>query len=187
MKLILASASPRRRELFEKLGLSFTVVPSSKEPPTEIYANASDFAMLSAKTKAEDIFFKNPDSIVVGADTVVSCDGKLLGKPKNEQNAYEMLRSLSGRRHEVLTAVYICSKEKNCGFVAKTEVEFYELSDKEIWDYVNSGDGSDKAGSYGIQTSSLRFVKGICGDYNNVVGFPAAEFIRFLEKENIKI
>ena len=83
--------------------------------------------------------------------------------------------------------VKICSQNTKKGFVASTKVEFYELSDKEIWDYVNSGDGSDKAGSYGIQTSSLRFVKGICGDYNNVVGFPAAEFIRFLEKENIEI
>lgn len=184
-KLILASASPRRREIFEKLGLTFTVVVSDKEPDTKRDDNAEASAFESAKIKAEDIFNKNPDATVVGADTVVSCDGVLLGKPKDEKEAREMLSLLSGREHEVLTAVFVCSSALKKGFVAKTKVEFYPLSQKEIDDYIATNDWCDKAGSYGIQSKAIRFVKGICGDYNNVVGFPAAEFVRFLEKENL--
>ena len=183
--LILASASPRRREIFEKLGLSFTVAVSDKEPPTDINADAAFSAFEAAKIKAEDIFVSNPDAVVVGADTVVSCDGKLLGKPENEKDAREMLALLSGREHEVLTAVFVCSDKLKKGFVAKTRVEFYDLSQKEIDDYIATKDWSDKAGAYGIQSKAIRFVRGICGDYNNVVGFPAAEFVRFLENEKI--
>jgi len=184
-KLILASASPRRREIFEKLGLNFTVAVSDKEPDTKRDDNAEASAFESAKIKAEDIFSKNPDATVVGADTVVSCDGVMLGKPKDEKEAREMLSLLSGREHEVLTAVFVCSSTLKKGFVAKTKVEFYSLSQKEIDDYIATNDWCDKAGSYGIQSKAIRFVKGICGDYNNVVGFPAAEFVRFLEKENL--
>lgn len=183
--LILASASPRRREIFEKLGLNFIVAVSDKEPPTDINADAETSAFESAKIKAEDVFANNPDAVVVGADTVVSCDGKLLGKPSDEKEAREMLSLLSGREHEVLTAVFVCSKAFKKGFVAKTRVEFYPLSQKEIDDYIATNDWCDKAGGYGIQSKAIRFVRGICGDYNNVVGFPAAEFVRFLENENL--
>lgn len=183
--LILASASPRRREIFEKLGLTFTVAVSNKEPDTKRDDDAELSAFESAKIKAEDIFERNPDAVVVGADTVVSCDGVLLGKPADEKEAREMLSLLSGREHEVLTAVFVCSKTLKKGFVAKTRVEFYSLTQKEIDDYIATNDWSDKAGAYGIQSKAIRFVRGICGDYNNVVGFPAAEFVRFLEKENL--
>lgn len=185
MKLILASASPRRRELFEKLGLEFSIAVSQKEPPTDINADAETSAFESARIKAEDIFGANPDAVVVGADTVVSCDGKLLGKPENEENAREMLALLSGREHEVLTAVFVCSKSLKKGFVTKTKVEFYDLTQKDIDDYIVTMDWADKAGAYGIQSKAIKLVKGICGDYNNVVGFPAAEFVRFLEKESL--
>lgn len=184
-KLILASNSPRRKEIFTLLGLKFEVAVSNNEPPISESLGAEKSAFLSAKAKAEDIFNKYPDATVVGADTVVAANDKLLGKPRSEQEAVNMLRALSGKKHEVITAVYVCSPTKQKGFTAKTQVEFYELSDEEIEAYVKSGEPMDKAGAYGIQGKALRFVKGICGDYYNVVGFPAAEFVRFLEREGL--
>ena len=184
-KLILASNSPRRKEIFSLLGLEFSVAVSNNEPPISESLGAEKSAFLSAKAKSEDIFSNYPEATVVGADTVVAIDDKLLGKPKNEQDAIEMLKALSGKKHEVITAVYVCSPKKQIGFTAKTQVEFYELSDDEIKSYVESGEPMDKAGAYGIQGKALRFVKGICGDYYNVVGFPAAEFLRFIKREGL--
>ena len=184
-KLILASNSPRRKEIFLQLGLEFEVAVSNNEPPISEDLGAEKSAFLSAKAKAEDIFGKYPDCTVVGADTVVAINDKLLGKPKSEQDAVNMLKALSGKKHEVITAVYVCSPVKQKGFTSKTSVEFYELSDEEIKAYVESGEPMDKAGAYGIQGKALRFVKGICGDYYNVVGFPAAEFARFLKREEL--
>ena len=183
-KLILASNSPRRKEIFTLLGLEFSVAVSNNEPPISESLGAKS-AFMSAKAKAEDIFKKYPDATVVGADTVVAINDKLLGKPRSEQEAVEMLKALSGKKHEVITAVYVCSPVKQDGFTAKTEVEFYDLTDEEIFAYVKSGEPMDKAGAYGIQGKALRFVKGICGDYYNVVGFPAAEFVRFMEREGL--
>ncbi len=182
-RLVLASASPRRKEIFEQLGFEFEIKPSSKEPPMREGEDIREAVLNSARTKAEDIFESNPDAVVVGADTVVVLDNKALGKPKDEQDAKNMLRTLSGRTHEVLTGVYVCSKDTKKGFVASTKVEFYELSDEEIDWYVKTGEPMDKAGSYGIQCKGVRFVKGIVGDYFNVVGFPAAEFIRAFSEE----
>lgn len=184
-KLILASNSPRRKEIFSLLGLDFEVAVSNNEPPISEDLGAEKSAFLSAKAKAEDIFSKYPDCAVVGADTVVAVNDMLLGKPESKQNAVEMLKALSGKKHEVITAVYVCSPKKQTGFAAKTQVEFYELSDEEICAYVESGECMDKAGAYGIQGKALRFVKGICGDYYNVMGFPAAEFVRFMEREGL--
>ena len=186
-KIILASASPRRREILEKLGFEFSIMASQKEPPIATSQKAEDFAYNCAKTKAEDIFSKNPNSSVIGADTIVVCDGKILGKPKDKEDAFFMLKMLSARKHQVVTAVYVCTSVKSCGFTQTTDVEFYPLTDREIEDYIKSGDGEDKAGSYGIQSLGMRLVKGISGDYQNVVGFPAAEFLRFLERENINL
>ena len=184
-KLILASNSPRRKEIFTLLGLDFSVAVSNNEPPISADLGAEKSAFLSAKAKAEDIFKNYPDATVVGADTVVAVSDKLLGKPCSEQDAINMLKALSGKKHEVITAVYICSPVKCKGFTVKTEVEFYELSDEEIVAYVKTGEPMDKAGAYGIQGKALRFVKGISGDYYNVVGFPAAEFVRFMEREGL--
>lgn len=184
-KIILASASPRRKEIFTLLGLDFSVAVSNNEPPLSETLGAEQSAFLSAKAKTEDIFSKYPDCTVVGADTVVALRGQLLGKPKSEKHAIEMLKTLSGRSHEVITAVFVCAPKIKKGFTVKTQVEFYELSDNEIEKYVKTGESMDKAGAYGIQGKALRFVKGICGDYYNVVGFPAAEFVRFMEREGL--
>lgn len=182
-KIILASASPRRKEIFELLSLDFEIMVSQNEPPIEDGANVKEAVLLSAKAKSQDIFEKNQDRIVVGADTVVVIDNIALGKPKNEQDAKNTLKKLSGRKHQVMTAVYVCSPDFCDGFVATTEVEFYSLSDKEIDEYVKCGECMDKAGSYAVQGRGLRFVKAICGDYYNVVGFPAAEFVRWFEEK----
>ncbi|MEE1280170.1 MAG: Maf family protein [Oscillospiraceae bacterium] len=185
MKLILASASPRRREIFELLSIPFEIAVSKKEPPLSPDLGAEQSAFMAARAKAEDIFENNRERTVVGADTVVSLENSLLGKPKSEAEAKDMLKALSGRAHEVITAVYVCSPKIKKGFTVKTSVEFYPLSDSEIEEYVKTGEPMDKAGAYGIQGKALRFVKGICGDYYNVVGFPAAEFVRFLEREEL--
>ena len=184
-KIILASASPRRQEILSLLGVAFDVVPSKKEPPLNEGIGAEESAFVAAKAKAKDIFESSPQSIVVGADTVVALDNILLGKPKSEQDAVRMLKTLSGKMHDVITAVYVCSPKGEKGFNVKTTVEFYELSDEEIQTYVKTGEPMDKAGAYGIQGKALKFVKGICGDYYNVVGFPAAEFLRFMEREEL--
>lgn len=182
-RLILASASPRRKEIFEQLGFEFEIKPSAKEPPMREGEEVREAVLNSARTKAEDIFENNKDAVVVGADTVVVLDSKALGKPKDTEDAKNMLRTLSGRTHEVLTGVYLCSENTKKGFVASTKVEFYELSEEEIEWYVGTGEPMDKAGSYGIQCKGVRFVKGIVGDYFNVVGFPAAEFMRTFKEE----
>jgi len=185
--LILASASPRRKEIFEKMGFDFLILPSNKEPETLTNLDARQQTLVSAKIKAEDIFSQNKDCVVIGADTVVSVNGLVLGKPKNDEDAFNMLKSLSNKRHEVITSVYVCSKEKCCGFTESTEVEFFDLTDSEIYEYLKSGEHKDKAGSYAVQGLGFRFVKGIYGDYYNVVGFPAARFLRFLDNEKIKM
>lgn len=186
-KLILASNSPRRKEIFTKMGFDFLVMPSDKEPHIDINADAINSALNSAKIKAEDIFSRNQDDVVVGADTVVSVDSKVLGKPKDRDDAFNMLKMLSNKKHQVITAVYVCSPKKSKGFVNVTDVEFYDLDDNEINAYIDTNECMDKAGSYAIQGKGFRLVKAIHGDYNNVVGFPAAEFLRFLKKENIEI
>lgn len=182
-KLILASASPRRKEIFEKLGLTFEICPSKKEPPMKEGEDVKDAVLNSAKVKAQDIFEKNPNALVVGADTVVALENRALGKPRDKADAVNMLKSLSGRKHKVLTGVYVCSENGQSGFVEETEVEFFNLSDKEIEDYADTDEPYDKAGAYALQGGALRFVKGIIGDYYNVVGFPAARFVRLYEKD----
>ncbi len=184
-KIVLASGSPRRKEIFELMGLDFEIITSNSEPPIDEGISAEQNALLSAKEKAMDVFSENNEKIVVGADTVVSLENTILGKPKDEADAFNMLKCLSARRHEVITAVYICSPKMQKGFCVKTQVEFYGLRDDEIKAYIKTREPMDKAGAYAIQGRGLKFVKGIIGDYLNVVGFPAAEFLRFLEREEL--
>lgn len=185
MEIILASASPRRRELLAQIGLEFRVLVSdveeivTKTHPAEVVEELS-------KQKAEAVFAivsadaeqTGPSEIlVIGADTVVAYDGQILGKPTDRENAKEMLQMLQGATHEVYTGVTLFHRtaagEVECKtFHEATKVEFYPMSDAEIDTYVSSGDCDDKAGSYGIQGFCARYIKGIDGDYNNVVGLP---------------
>ncbi len=181
-KLILASSSPRRKELLENLRLSFEVHSSNVDerfppdlPPHEI-------VMELAKRKAQYVAEIFPDSYVIGSDTIVVLDGKILGKPQDPQEAAKMLRTLSGRTHHVYTGVAIFSPETHVTFFDKTEVVFWELTDEEIENYVKSGEPLDKAGAYGIQGLGSLLVKKINGDYFSVVGLPVSRTARELRK-----
>ena len=133
---------------------------------------------------------KDANELVIGCDTVVVTDNKILGKPKNRSDCFDMLRMLSGRRHYVYTGVCIHYNNAVMSFTEKTEVEFYELSDKKIERYMDTGEPFDKAGGYGIQGKGALLVKGICGDYFNVVGLPVSSLAQkldeFLKKQHIK-
>ena len=192
MRLILASGSPRRRELLSTAGFSFDVILSGTEEHSDSRDPGKYVEELS-REKAEAVFQMlqkgeaDPDSdpdvhrVILGADTVVALDGIILGKPKSEEQAAEMLRLLSGREHSVFTGVTLLNARKNVTFHEETRVRVANLSEEEIADYIATGEPMDKAGAYGIQGSFGKFVTGITGDYNNVVGLPVAAVYRELK------
>lgn len=189
-KIILASASPRRRELLEQGGIPFTVIPSQAEEKITTEQPGQAVEELSY-LKCNDIYEKSlGDILVIGADTVVASEGKILGKPSSQKDAVKMLQSLQGREHEVYTGVTIMAREGNENrkktFHEKTKVVFYPMSDEEIRSYVNTGEPMDKAGAYGIQGKSAVFIKEISGDYNNVVGLPLARLYQELKNMGIE-
>ena len=181
-KIILASASPRRKELLTLAGVNFTVEVADADETLEDGVTPDEAVKQLAEIKARAVFEQHADSVVIGADTVVAVDGKILGKPKNYEEANEMLNLLSGRKHFVFTGVCLMSQEKTTVFCQKTAVEFYPLSQNEIDEYIASNDCYDKAGGYGIQTNGCVLVKGIEGVYFNVVGLPVAETVRALKE-----
>lgn len=181
-KIILASASPRRQELLRLIFDRFEVVPSGVEEALPASLSAEEAPQYLSHLKAEDVAHKFPDCTVIGADTAVLSGGKILGKPKTEQEAYQMLKMLSDSTHNVITGCTVIKNGAVRGFSSKTEVTFYKLSDAEIREYIKSGDPFDKTGSYGIQSGGALFVKEIRGDYYNVVGLPIAPLKRLLEE-----
>lgn len=177
--IILASQSPRRRELMALTDLEFIVKPSdADENVTQNLSPKETVEFLSLK---KALALKNENDIIIGADTVVSIDGKILGKPKDEKDAYNMLKILSGRTHSVYTGVTVIKNERTETFSCETKVTFYPISDEEIKDYVKTGEPLDKAGAYGIQLKGGLFVEKIEGDYNNVVGLPIARLLKILK------
>ncbi|WP_282019939.1 Maf family protein [Planomicrobium okeanokoites] len=179
--VVLASQSPRRRELLEMLGFDFRVIPSKKEEPKpDQFQNPLNYVINCAEMKAVDVAKKNPEAVVIGSDTIVVCDGEILLKPEDKKQAMATLRKLSGRSHEVITAVAIKSGNSEMQFHETTEVTFFDLPDSWIEAYTNTDDPYDKAGAYGIQTLSGLFVEKINGDYNTVVGLPVARLARKL-------
>ena len=198
IKIILASGSPRRKELLAQAGYDFDVCPSLSEEDLEVMA-PSEYVMLLAKMKADEVcnrliaedvgrrVKKLPERFVVlGADTVVSLDGRILGKPYDYDDAYNTLNSLSDQTHQVYTGVcliYVEGRAKtSSSFFEKTDVTFYPVSHNEIIQYLATNEPFDKAGSYGIQGKGGLFVKRIEGDYNNVVGLPLARVYHELEE-----
>ena len=190
VKYILASASPRRRELMNIITDKFEVVVSdadesavdSKNTPPAIYVQ--ELALLKAAATAKKVL-KNKKAVIISADTIVVRDGEILGKPKDEQDAVRILKSLSGRAHEVYTGyciMRIADAKTFCGSV-KTKVKFRELSEETIDEYIRTGEPMDKAGAYGIQAKGALLVEGIEGDYFNVVGFPVGEIAERLYEE----
>lgn len=181
-KIILASASPRRRELLAQAGFEFEVITSDVDEIIDPALTPEKLVMSLAEQKAQAVAAEHPQSVVIGADTVVVLDSKVLGKPKDEEDAKNMLSSLSGRIHEVYTGVCIAFSGKKHSFFECTRVKFCELDDKQIADYVSTKEPMDKAGAYGIQGKGCVLVEGIEGDYFNVVGFPVSRFCREYKK-----
>ncbi|MDO4318007.1 MAG: Maf family protein [Lachnospiraceae bacterium] len=188
--IILASASPRRRELLQMLGLRFTVCPSDKEEALTA-ASPRELVEALARQKAEDIFSRQTgDAVVIGSDTVVSAeDGTIFGKPADAEDAARMLRQLSGRRHRVSTgaAVYVRrdGRERRESFVSESVVWMDELSPAEIEAYIASGEPMDKAGAYGIQGLGAKYISRIEGDYYTVVGLPVHELYKKLKEMQV--
>ena len=203
-QMILASASPRRKELLEQIGAEFVICPAKgEEVITE--TDPSAVVMELSRQKAEEVAYgvliyneqhadltTPQDILVIGADTVVAYENQILGKPKDEEDARRMLTMLSGKTHSVYTGVtfVFIDKEGRTGehcFFEKTDVCMYPLKEEEIDRYIQSGDPMDKAGSYGIQGRFAIHIKEIRGDYNNVVGFPVARLYQELQKLGVSI
>lgn len=201
MRIILASASPRRRELLTQMDLTFEVVPSkgeeiiTKQSPSEVVMElaeqkageiARQFEGDQEKIRKEDMIKDARDILVIGADTVVVKDGQILGKPKDEADAVHMLSMLQGTTHQVYTGVCLILKKPGqeiChSFYEATDVEFYPMTKEEIRKYVATKEPMDKAGAYGIQGKCAVYIRGIRGDYNNVVGLPIARLYHELDK-----
>jgi len=185
--LILASQSPRRKQLLEQAGLSFAIIPSGVDENLVNITVPEELVKTLAETKARDVAGGYPESWVVGADTIVLIDGDILGKPESIETARQMIQQLNGQTHEVFTgyAIY-CDALKTCisGF-EKTEVTFKNLSLQEIEWYIKTEEPFDKAGAYAIQGLGSFLVKRICGSYTNVVGLPVCEVLEQLYKADI--
>lgn len=182
-KLILASSSPRRKELLSYANIPFKIVVSQVEEHFNDKNEPHEIVQALALQKAEAVATKlDSDAVVLGADTIVTIDNQILGKPIDENEAKTMLRKLSNREHTVYTGVAIVSNTETTTFYEETKVQFWELSDKEIDDYIKSGEPFDKAGAYGIQKLGSILVKRIDGDYYNVVGLPISRAYRELKR-----
>ncbi len=183
--LILASASPRRQEILTLAGLSFIVHPAASEWAPEGLPPDERVRAL-ARSKATEVAKVCPDSVVLGSDTMVVLGEQVLGKPKTPAEAVEMLLSLSGRPHLVMTGVWVMEMDvagrcvKEDGFTDVAEVVFYPLSREEAEAYVATGEPMDKAGAYAIQGKGMRFVSSIRGDFYTVMGLPGGRLLRFL-------
>ncbi len=182
--LILASASPRRQEILTLAGLPFTVCPADTEWAPEGLAPYDRVREL-ARSKAAQVAADHPDCLVLGSDTMVVLDDRAMGKPHNEQEAVEMLLSLQGRTHQVMTGVWLIETDeegntvKEDGFTDTAEVRFFPFGAEEAADYVATGEPMDKAGAYAAQGKGMRFVAGICGDFFTVMGLPGGSLLRF--------
>ena len=177
---ILASGSPRRKELLSLIIPEYEVLVSGCEEFVPEGTPAEKVPAILAEQKALAVAKLRPEDTVIGSDTVVVLGGEIFGKPKSKEHAHAMLRALSGKKHFVYTGVAVAENDKVRSFVQKTEVEFYELSDETIDKYIETLEPMDKAGAYGIQGKGSVLIKGIVGDYFNVMGLPVAETARFL-------
>ena len=190
IKIILASASPRRKELLEQIGVDFEIEVSDKETAIK-ERDPVEECRTQAYNKAVDIVeksklkYSDKDFVVISADTIVAIEGKILGKPKDKSDARQMLETLSGRKHRVYTAVFVYNSLKDSyeSFVEDTPVEVARLSSEEIEDYLEKKEPYDKAGAYAIQGYFSRYIVGIEGDYYNVMGLPVGRLYRdYLKK-----
>ena len=181
-RVLLASESPRRRELMNISGIPFFVSSAKIEESMDESLSIEDAVMKLALQKAEAVLSTHENELVVGADTIVVINHEVLGKPKDVEDAKRMLRMLSGKTHQVMTGVAIVSKEVQETFCEVTEVTFGTLSEEDIEWYIKSKEYYDKAGSYAIQGKGMMLVEKISGDYTNVVGLPMHHLVQQLKK-----
>ena len=183
---IVASASPRRKEILSMGGFGFRIIPSDCDETIKEKLSPEETVKVLAERKTLSVLEKNENSVVLGCDTVVALGDEILGKPADREDAFKMIKALSGKVHRVCTGVCIADKDKTNTFVSVAEVEFYELSDETAESYVATGECDDKAGAYGIQGLGGTLVKSIKGDYYAIVGLPYAETVRVLSEFGIR-
>lgn len=182
MNLVLASKSPRRSEILKNAGIDFTIRVADADETIPAGTNPQDAVVFLAARKALAVE-RAEDETVLGADTIVVLNDKILGKPKDREDAFNMLRSLSGRVHSVFTGVCAVGNGISLTFAEETKVEFYSLTDDEINEYLDTDEPYDKAGAYGIQGIASKFIRGIEGDYFNVVGLPISSVYKKIIKK----
>lgn len=189
MKLLLASKSPRRRELIKQITENVEFLDNDVDETLENIDELSPIEVAKSLAHIKAIGSRSKENMgfpIIGSDTIVVLDNTIFGKPKNREEAYEMLKMLSGNTHSVITGVSILLPDNTEDiFFDETKVSFNNLSDKQINDYIDTGDPFDKAGSYGIQNLPENFLLGIDGDYNNVVGLPVENLKNHLESLNL--
>ncbi|HIY58950.1 MAG TPA: septum formation protein Maf [Candidatus Tetragenococcus pullicola] len=172
MSVILASQSPRRKELLYQLIENFKIVPANIDETIGKTGDPKAYVSAMAENKAKEVAKKYPNDLVIGCDTIVYHQGKILGKPLSRKEAYQMLENMSGQTHTVYTAVAMRKEDKICSRLVSCSVTFFDLLEEEIQRYLDKKEYADKAGAYGIQGAASVFVKKVCGDYYSVVGFP---------------
>lgn len=187
MNIVLASGSPRRRELLETLGLTFTVCPAKGEENAPSGVGPAKTVEALSMAKAQEVWRLYPESLIIAADTIVWADGRILGKPKTPEEATKMLTALSGAEHEVYTGVTVICGDKTICQSECTRVYFRELDQEEIAAYVKSGEPMDKAGAYGIQGKAALMVRRLEGDYFNVMGLPLCRLGQMLKAIGVNI
>ncbi|MEE2653333.1 MAG: Maf family protein [Pseudomonadota bacterium] len=186
MTLILASASPRRADLLKQLGLSAKICPADIDESVRLGERPDDYVLRMAQEKADVIAQRYPAAVVLAADTAIDLDGRILGKPGNRAEAAKMLHALSDRGHRVLSAIAVSQGGLQHAELVATEVFFGPLSNRDINDYLASGEADDKAGSYAIQGRAAQFVQRINGSYSGVVGLPLYETRKALREVGIE-
>jgi len=185
--LILASQSPRRRELLSMLGLDFQIITADIDETMDERLSVEDAVAEVCRKKAAAVGEKHPGDLIIAADTIVVLENKVLGKPHTEDEARDMLRSLSGRHHTVMTAFCLWKNGKADTHVEKTHVHFRALTDAEIHAYIATGSPMDKAGAYGIQDQAGIFVQALEGDYYNVMGLPLCALVQKLREQGVEV
>ena len=179
--LILASASPRRRELLQQIGLDFTVVTADIDETPLAGEDHVTYTVRLAEAKARAVMAWHPDAVVIGADTTVAVAGELLGKPRDADDAARMLRLLRGRAHEVTTGIAVLARDQALTAAETTWVIFSDMTDDDIAAYIATGEPMDKAGAYAIQGRAAQWIPRIEGEYSNVVGLPLARLAGLLK------
>jgi septum formation protein len=179
--IILASKSPRREQLLREAGIKFIICPSDVDEDIDLNMSPEAIVMELAKQKAQAVFLKYPNDIIIGADTIVVLGNQILGKPKDQEDAYHMLKTLSGKTHQVFTGVTIISKEKTESFLSESQVTMKPFSHENIKKYVESLEPMDKAGAYAIQGLGSQLVEKYEGDFYTIMGLPIFELLTKLK------